>query len=144
MSHAISAMNKKTPHPLFTVGYGGRSLPGLIAVLTEAGVNILADVRTSPRSPIPGFSGIELKKSLPTAGIEYVHLQELGNANYKRPELGFTLNSQAKGTARLKDLLNRSPTVILCAEKDYLRCHRLMIAELMQDQDTMLKVHHLV
>ena len=39
-----------SPHPLFTIGHSTRSVEELAQLLTENGVELLADVRTIPRS----------------------------------------------------------------------------------------------
>ena len=64
---------------LVTVGYEGRTATELVAVLAEAGVTVLADVRLTPLSRKPGLSKRKLADSLTAAGIEYLHLPALGN-----------------------------------------------------------------
>src|ERR1700681_1410565 len=64
---------------LVSIGYGGRRLRDLIESLRGEGVDLLVDVRLSPRSGIPGFSGAALKRSLGEAGIDYRHEPSLGN-----------------------------------------------------------------
>lgn len=41
---------------IFTIGYEGATQPEAIATLSEAGVELLADVRAVPLSRRPGFS----------------------------------------------------------------------------------------
>src|SRR5207248_1950127 len=67
------------PGALISVGYGGRKLSELIAALVTAEVDVLVDVRLSPRSAVPGFSGSALRRTLAAAGIDYRHEAALGN-----------------------------------------------------------------
>ena len=67
----------KNEPALNTAWYGGRKLSDLVALLKEA--ETLADIRLSPRSPVPGFGKASLMSTLPEAGIDYRHIPELGN-----------------------------------------------------------------
>ena len=71
--------NWKNEPALNTAGYGGRKLSDLVALLKEAEVETLADIRLSPRSPVPRFGKASLMSTLPEAGIDYRHIPELGN-----------------------------------------------------------------
>ena len=64
---------------LYTIGYQGASIDGLIAALKTAGVETLIDVRAVPASRRPEFSKRNLTASLEAAGLTYVHLVGLGN-----------------------------------------------------------------
>ena len=63
---------------LFTIGYEGRTQPDTIARLTDAGVKVLIDVRAIAASRRAGFSKTLLAASLNEAGVDYVHLRQLG------------------------------------------------------------------
>ena len=67
----------KNEPALNTAWYGGRKLSDLVALLKAA--ETLADIRLSPRSPVPGFGKASLMSTLPEAGIDYRHIPELGN-----------------------------------------------------------------
>jgi hypothetical protein len=65
---------------LFTIGHSTRSLEELLALLTAWDVDVLADVRSVPRSRRnPQFNA----ETLPGAGIEYARLPGLGG--WRRP-----------------------------------------------------------
>ena len=58
--------------PLFTIGYGSRSLEQLIATLKSNGIGFLLDVRSSPYSKFkPEFSKEVLQLRLERAQIRY-------------------------------------------------------------------------
>ena len=72
---------------IFTVGHSTRSLDELVALLREHDVEVLADVRTAPGSRrLPHFSRPALAALLPTRGLAYVHLPELGGFRRPRPD----------------------------------------------------------
>ena len=53
---------------LCTIGYGGRSLAEVMAMLIAAEVPLLVDVRTTPWTRLPGFGKHELARALPLKG----------------------------------------------------------------------------
>src|SRR5258708_28520130 len=63
---------------LSTIGYEKAALPDVIGRLKEAGVEVLIDVRAVASSRRAGFSKSVLAASLAVAGIDYVHLRDLG------------------------------------------------------------------
>ena len=81
---------------VFTGGHSVRPLEPFLERLRGHGVQLLADVRTVPRSRRhPHFSRDALERSLPAAGIAYRHFPGLGglrkprrdsaNAGWKHP-----------------------------------------------------------
>lgn len=54
---------------IYSVGYEGMTLDGLIDRLTDARVCVLVDVRLNPISRKPGFSRVRLAKALEEAGV---------------------------------------------------------------------------
>src|SRR5688500_16340017 len=72
---------------IWSVGHGTRPVDELIALLREAEIEVLADVRSIPGSRRhPQFGRSALTASLAAAGIEYVHLRGLGGR--RDPVLG--------------------------------------------------------
>jgi len=70
--------------PLWTVGYGSRSVEQVIELLGGNGIDCLVDVRTSPYSRFkPEFNRETLNHDLTRAGIRYVFL---GDALGGRPD----------------------------------------------------------
>ena len=64
--------------PLATVGYEAETQPAVIDRLKRAGVEVVIDVRAVASSRRAGFSKSLLAASLEAAGIDYVHLRDLG------------------------------------------------------------------
>ena len=63
---------------IWTIGYEQARLDDVIAALTGAGVELLADVRALPLSRRPGFSKTALAGAMAEAGIAYRHMKPLG------------------------------------------------------------------
>ena len=63
---------------LWTIGYEGATQSEVIARLTAAGVETVADVRAVAASRRAGFSKTVLAASLAAAGLDYVHFRGLG------------------------------------------------------------------
>jgi uncharacterized protein (DUF488 family) len=63
------------PVPIYTIGYGSRSMDEFLAALAAHGIAFLIDVRSMPYSRYkPEFSKSELETSLQQRGIRYVYL----------------------------------------------------------------------
>lgn len=130
---------------LYTVGHGTRQLDELIALLKQAGVVTLVDVRAQPRSQHnPQFIDDSLRAACERAGIVYHWAgRQLGGLRAPRPDSphvaleegrrGFAdhMDTEAfrNGAAQLQNLAARGACVILCAERDPARCHRALIAD---------------
>lgn len=76
-------LTTETAPPVFTIGYGARTMDDLIRVLHEHEIVFLADVRSVPYSRFkPEFSKDSLERALKQQGIRYVYL---GDALGGRP-----------------------------------------------------------
>ena len=128
---------------IFTIGHSTRSLDELVRLLRHEAVTRLADIRRYPGSKrYPHFSREALTASLPEAGIEYVHFEDLGG---RRKPLGASLNTALRNeqfrayadymaTAefhRAVDALLSSEkrTAYMCAEAVPWRCHRNLLSD---------------
>ncbi len=133
---------------IHTIGHSTRAQDELIGLLTEAGVALLADVRSWPRSRRnPQFDAEVLEAALGEAGIGYAHLKALGgkrgpakdaapspNAGWREPALrdyaDYALTPAFQtGLADLRGRARARPTAIMCAEGHWSQCHRQIIAD---------------
>lgn len=138
-------MRAKTLPTIFTFGHSTRSLAETIEILQAHGIGALADVRRFAASRrYPHFNADSLRTSLPAAGIEYLHIVELGGrrtAAKDSPNTGWR-NASFRGYAdymqtplfaavleQLQTLARRAPTAIMCAEAVPWRCHRSLIGD---------------
>ena len=114
-------------------------------MLNEAGIKVLADVRSVPGSRRhPQFGRAALTSSLAEAGIEYVHLRGLGGRRDAVPgsqHVALKLNAFrgyadhmaglefAADYGRLEALARQTPTAFMCAETHWSQCHRRMLSD---------------
>ena len=135
---------------LVSVGYEGRSAEDLIAVLLDAGVEVVADIRLNPTSRKPGLSKTKLSAALADAGLEYVHLRALGNPKENRDP--FWSGKVATGVRRFRELLQAPEpaasldeltelarehrVAVLCFERDHERCHRQVVTAAVTERST--------
>jgi uncharacterized protein (DUF488 family) len=131
--------------PIFTVGHSTRSADDFVGLLKAHRIELLVDVRTVPRSRHnPQFNRDTLPKTLRPAGIEYMHLAELGglrkpradstNAGWRNLSFrGFADYMETpefeKGLAMLMEAAKTRRAAIMCAEAVPWRCHRSLIAD---------------
>lgn len=99
---------------IYTVGYGGfRKLEQLKEMMEEKRIDVLVDVRTSPKAWCNEFYGHSLAREF---GLRYVWKgKELGGLDGRISEAAIS------EVARLGE---RQNILIMCAEKDPARCHR--------------------
>jgi uncharacterized protein (DUF488 family) len=123
---------------LFSIGHSNIAEQQFLALLRDAGVTFIADVRSVPHSRFyPWFSQKQLSASLAAADIGYAAMGDTlggrprddglyrdGVADYEamaaRPEY-------AAGLGRLLDAVARSQVCVLCAEREPLDCHRCLL-----------------
>jgi uncharacterized protein (DUF488 family) len=133
------------PPVVYTVGHSTRSLQELVEVLGSAGIQMLVDVRSVPRSRRhPQFTRESLERSLPARGIGYRHEPQLGGFRRPSPDSpnrgwehqafrGYAdhmASAEFSGAlARLEAEARGQPTAVMCAEAQWWRCHRRLIAD---------------
>jgi uncharacterized protein (DUF488 family) len=131
---------------VFTVGHGTRPIEELLEVLAEAGVRTLVDVRRFPASRRhPQFNQPALAAAVEGAAIAYRHAIELGGR--RSGEAGeerfgcirvaaFRSYAARMGTPEwqhaLGAALGEPEPCFMCAETLWWRCHRRLIAELLE------------
>ena len=143
-----SRRGNRTEAPvIFSVGHSTRTIEELIAILTDAGVACVADVRLIPRSRRhPHFNNDRLASSLSEAGILYRHLPSLGGRRSARPGV-LSRNTLwrvdafrnyadyaetpafTEALSELERLARERSTAYMCAEAVWWRCHRRLITD---------------
>jgi uncharacterized protein (DUF488 family) len=126
------------PH-LFTIGHSNQPLDDFLGLLQQHGIQVVADVRTAPRSRyVPHFNAGPLRDALARCGIGYLPFgRELGG----RPEgaefydaQGHVRYGRLAASPAFQDGLDRilvqartSRIALLCSEEDPRRCHRHLL-----------------
>jgi uncharacterized protein (DUF488 family) len=131
---------------VWTIGHGTRPADELVAVAREAGVCTLVDVRRFPSSRHnPQFNEPALRAVLESGGIAYRHAVELGGRLTGEPGedafgclrvAAFRSYAARMGTERwqyaLAAALAEPAPCFMCSETLWWRCHRRLIAQLLQ------------
>ncbi|MAL03240.1 MAG: DNA repair protein [Arenimonas sp.] len=134
--------------PFFTIGHSTRTIEEFAGLLRAADVELVADIRTVPRSRTnPQFNADSLPQSLAPFGIGYELIPALGGLRGKArtiaPEVnGFWENrsfhnyadhalSDAfdEGLGRLVELGRANRCAMMCSEAVWWRCHRRIVAD---------------
>jgi uncharacterized protein (DUF488 family) len=128
-----------------TIGHGTRPLEELVAMLVQARVETLVDVRRFPGSRRnPQFGRERLEAALREAGIGYRHAVELGGRRSGEPDEerfacirtpAFRSYAARMGRPEWQEALaaalaEPSPC-LMCAETLWWRCHRSLVSELL-------------
>lgn len=135
---------------VYTIGYEGRTMEEVVAILQEKGVKTVVDVR---RYALGKWGAGAWSAALGKARIGY--FRWIGAAPsrrmlsayrkdgdwdaYRQAYLQMLKGQKAHGTLfyaaerphSMFGLLNRGPVCLLCFERDATRCHRSLLAEFM-------------
>ena len=134
---------------VFTIGHSTRSAEEFIALLKEAAVDHVVDVRRFPFSRRnPHSNGEALAATLPAVGIGYRHEPALGGRRGRRrdgapsphtlwreeafanyADYAETLEFRAALDAGVLRLARDHRPAVMCAEAVWWRCHRRIISD---------------
>jgi uncharacterized protein (DUF488 family) len=131
--------------PIHTVGHGTLPAETFSALLHDAGLALVVDIRSYPGSRRnPQFNQAAMEAWLTDEGVEYGWLRELGGR--RRPQADsrhVALRNDAfrayadhmetgafrAGVDRLLEDGSGVPTVVMCSESVWWRCHRRLLAD---------------
>jgi len=139
-------MCKTAVATIHTIGHSTRELSALISVLQAHGIKTLVDIRTFPMSRrMPHFNRENLEQALPKSGIDYAWLRELGGRRKRSTEdspnialrndsfrnyADYMMTPEfAAGIDRLLQISKKGPAAIMCAERVYFHCHRMLVSD---------------
>ena len=130
---------------LWSIGHSTHSLASFLALLKANDIEVVADIRTIPRSSrFPHFGADRLAAALSEHGIRYRHLPALGGRRAPREDSpnvawrnasfrGYADHARttefAQGLAALRELARSAPTAMMCSEALWWRCHRRLVAD---------------
>jgi hypothetical protein len=125
--------------PLFTVGHSVLEFENFAVLLKDHGVELVADVRSTPQSGRqPQFSLPGFEKLLRAEQVDYLFLgEELGGrpddadayrsngvVDYQARRKSYAFQA---GLSRLAKELEGRTVAMMCAEEDPLECHRFLM-----------------
>ena len=130
---------------IFTIGYQGAPLAVFIETLVEHGVSQVLDVREVAFSKNWCYSKSPLDRALAERGIRYLHLPSLGTPKELRRRLEMSgareaflegmrevLRARPQALGEAAALIQTTPSVLLCLEREAADCHRSVVAELLR------------
>ena len=130
---------------IWTIGHGTRPIDDFLAILRDAKVLTLVDIRTFPGSRRhPQFGQAALGTSLIDGGLAYMHLPGLGGRRAPRPDSphsalrvdafrGYADHMSSpefqREIGQLMAVATATSTAYMCAETLWWRCHRRMLSD---------------
>ncbi len=129
----MSGSRMETRRLIYTIGHGNHPLDRFLGLLSDAGIELVVDVRSFPASRyLPHFNRKALQETLIASGIDYHYLGDLlgGRPPGFGKERPLTYEDAVKregfreGLAQLIELSSRKRCAVMCAEQDPNRCHR--------------------
>lgn len=132
---------------IYSIGHSNRTFDDFLALLEENEIEVLADIRTVPKSrTYPHFNTESLAETLPANGIEYMHIAKLGglrkarkdtpsrntaweNASFRNYADYAETESFREGLAELTKVARQKRTAYMCSEAVWWRCHRRIVTD---------------
>mgnify|MGYP001809842497 CR=1 FL=1 len=143
-----STIRKEEMRPIcevkvFTAGYESLSIDSFLNGLMRKGIQRVIDVRSNPIARRYGFHKSTLSRLCGYLDIDYVHIPELGIPSSMRQTLetlsdyeklfaeydASILPYQEDAVARVCEMMQGKPSVLICMEADPRYCHRTRIAK---------------
>ncbi len=138
----VFPLSNKPVSIVYTIGYQQTSIAEFLNFVVQRGIRRIIDVRSNPISRKPGFSKTKFSLLARKAGIEYIHVKEIGiEANmrrnlrtqddYKRLLDKYEEEILPKRPAQIKKvalLALEAPSVLVCYESNPSVCHRSRLA----------------
>lgn len=139
--------------PIFTVGHSNHAMEEFIGLLRRHQIDTVFDVRSQPYSRFnPQFNRECLEQALGVRGTRYVFLgQELGarridlrGSDDGKVDYGLVVKAESfqAGLARIRQESFKHRIAIMCAEKDPITCHRMVLV-CRQLRDDNLDIRHI-
>jgi uncharacterized protein (DUF488 family) len=133
----------KTDKAILTFGYGNRSnYDDLIAHIENHHVAYVIDVRLKPRAWTRKWYGDRIENLCQSQGIEYKSIADLGNTSGTKEWIPVDHDAANQALKKVAELAESKTVLLLCAEKDFHRCHRTEVAERLQELVN-LPINHL-
>ena len=126
---------------LLTIGHSNLPAERFVALLQNADVAVVADVRSVPFSRrFPWFSGKALAARLTREGISYIALGDVLGGRPRDPDNSIarvspTTKQWRRGrnfapvSTSVVDEMGRQRVCLMCAEREPLDCHRCLLGE---------------
>lgn len=148
-------MERRAEHPpIYTVGYGNRSIEEFIALLQQYKIQYLVDIRSQPYSRFhPDFSKAALEEKLKQQGLRYIFLgDKLGGRPqdaecYVNNKVDYAILREKpfyqQGIQRLYAAREKQACMaLMCSEQKPQECHRSkLVGNTLREKD--IEVAHI-
>lgn len=131
---------------IWTIGHSTRTWEEFVESLRAHEIQVLVDIRAFPMSRrLPYFNREAMEKALPLGGVEYIWEPRLGgrrrrlradspnialrNESFRNYADYMLMQEFRDGIARVLELAAVRKTAIMCAERVYFRCHRMLVSD---------------
>lgn len=129
---------EKYQNKIYSIGYATYTIESFINTLKKFNITAIVDVRSQPYSQFkPEFNRETLKQTLKKSGIEYAFLGNKLGARIKAPEcykngqVDYHLVAKhplfQEGLWHIKNGMQKHIIALMCAEKDPINCHRMIL-----------------
>ena len=138
-------MNDLKAKIIYTIGHSTHPIEEFIKMLQSFAIKNLVDVRKLPGSrKYPQFNQDALRESLAEVGINYIYETNLGgrrkvhkdskNTSWRNPSFQayadyMETEDFKNAVLELEQIALEAPTVYMCSEAVWWRCHRSMISD---------------
>jgi uncharacterized protein (DUF488 family) len=128
---------------ILTLGYGNRkNYDAFLDYLKAFNVSCVIDVRLSPRAWSRQWYGDAIEKLCTSMNIQYISKASLGNISGSSHWIPPKKKEAKQTLSEVAEMLETGNILLLCAEMDSSRCHRMGVASKLQDL-TNASVKHL-
>jgi uncharacterized protein (DUF488 family) len=139
---------------LFTIGYSKHTLDSFLDAIQKNRINAVVDVRSTPYSRFkPEFNKDSINKYLKSKNINYVFLGNECGARFDDPtcyqngKADYRAISKHRkfqeGLNRIKTGIKKYTVALMCAERDPINCHR-MILICRNLKDSPINIYHIL
>jgi uncharacterized protein (DUF488 family) len=135
---------------IWTIGHSTHPIEEFVKMLQSFHIELLVDIRRYPGSKFcPQFNEDALEESLAENAIEYIHMPELGgrrspkkdsknkvwrNTSFRGYADYMETDEFKKAIEALEERASKKPTVYMCSEAYYLKCHRSMVSDYLKSR----------
>ena len=138
-------MNLTAHNTIYTIGHSTHPIAIFLDMLQSFNIEMVVDIRSFPSSrKFPQYDKEQLKVSITDAGMEYIHMLDLGgrrkvekdskndrwhNASFRGYADYMETAEFKNAVVDLEEIARKKTTVYMCAEAVWWRCHRSMVSD---------------
>jgi uncharacterized protein (DUF488 family) len=119
---------------VLTFGYGNRKdYESFLGYIEKYNVSCVIDVRLSPRAWTRKWYGDAIENLCHSKNIQYQSKKALGNTSGCSRWIPPVQQEANQALQEIADILEEGNILLLCSELDYVKCHRVEVAQKLQE-----------